>query len=264
MNLAHLAYVWCPTCHAPLSHMSGDEIQGWVVCTAQHRFAIQHGVLDLLGPARPQSLAAQSNEWAITAWAYERLWRPYALTLLSGQRFPLTHELAYICHDIRNPHVIVDVACSNGLYARALQSAYPDAHVIGIDRSWPMLVEAQRRATHAHLPISYIRADARALPFHDQIVDVITVGGSWNEMEHGEQVVQELQRISRPFATLRSMGLTAATSTLGQFIQQLAQTGGIHFPAPTAFVALLEAYGWQITNQQQYGIVHFVRAQQRG
>ena len=264
MNLSHLEYLQCPTCQTPLSPMSGDAENGWVVCTAHHRFAIQQGVLDLLGPARPHSMAAQSNEWPITAWAYERLWRPYALSILSGRSFPLAQELDYICGDIRQPGVIVDVACSNGLYARAMQTAYPDAHVIGIDRALPMLHEAQRRARAARLPISYVRADARALPIMQNIADVVAIGGSWNEMEHLEVVVSELQRISRPFATLRSMGLTASMNPFGQFIQQLASTGGIHFPTREAFITLLATYGWQVTNQQQDGIVQLIRAQQRG
>ena len=264
MNLAHLAYLQCPTCQTPLSHISGDAETGWVECASQHRFAIAHGVLDLLGPARPQSMAAQSNEWEITAWAYERLWRPHALSILSGRPFPLATELEYICGDIRQPRVIVDVACSNGLYARAMQTAYPDAHVIGIDRALPMLLEAQRRARAARLPISYVRADARALPVEGHVADVVAVGGSWNEMEQLDRVVSELARISRPVATLRSMGLTAATQRIGQTIQQLASTGGVHFPQPEAFVALLAAYGWQVTNLQQYGIVQLIRAQQRG
>lgn len=244
--------------------MSGDHETGWVSCASHHRFAIQQGILDLLGPARPQSLAAQSNEWRITAWAYERLWRPHALTILSGRPFGLNQELDYICGDIRQPRVIVDVACSNGLYARALQTAYPDAHVIGIDRALPMLEEAQRRARRARLPISYVRADARALPIEDQVVDVVAIGGSWNEMEQLDLVVSELQRISRPFALLRSMGLTAATHRAGQFVQQLAHTGGVQFPLPDEFVALLSAYGWHVITQQQHGIVQLIRAQQRG
>jgi ubiquinone/menaquinone biosynthesis C-methylase UbiE len=264
MNLAHLEYLQCPTCQAPLSHMSGDAETGWVACADHHRFAIQQGVLDLLGPARPQSMAAQSNEWTMTAWAYERLWRPYALSILSGQYFPLAQELDYICGDIRQPRVIVDVACSNGLYARAMQTAYPHAHVIGIDRALPMLHEAQRRAQAARLRISYVRADARALPIINHAVDVVAIGGSWNEMEQLELVASELQRISRPFATLRSMGLTASPSQFGQAVQTLARTGGVHFPSSAEFIDLLATYGWQITQMQQYGIVQLIRAQQRG
>lgn len=264
MNLAHLAYLQCPTCQTPLSHISGNAETGWVECASQHRFAIAHGVLDLLGPARPLSMAAQSNEWEITAWAYERIWRPHALSILSGRNFPLATELEYICGDIRQPRVIVDVACSNGLYARAMQTAYSDAHVIGIDRALPMLLEAQRRAQAERLPISYVRADARALPIENHVADVVTVGGSWNEMEQVDYVVRELTRISRPFATLRSMGLTTATQRIGQIVQQLASTGGVHFFQPEAFVALLAAHGWQVINLQQYGIVQLIRAQQRG
>ncbi|MFZ9857255.1 MAG: class I SAM-dependent methyltransferase [Roseiflexaceae bacterium] len=264
MNLTHLAYLQCPTCQAPLSHISGDGEAGWVACEGDHRFAIQQGILDLLGPARPQSMAAQSNEWTITAWAYERLWRPYALTILSGRSFPLAQELDYICGDIRQPHVVIDVACSNGLYARAMQTAFPTAQVIGIDRALPMLHEAQRRARAVRQPISYIRADARALPIVNHIADVVAIGGSWNEMEQLDVVARELQRISRPFATLRSMGLTASSTPFGRMVQQLASTGGVQFPTSDEFIDLLTTYGWHITNMHQQGIVQLIRAHQKG
>ncbi len=255
----HLAQLRCPHCHGQLTHHHGDARHGEVICTQQHGFAIRHGVLDLRTLPPAQSRAAQSNEWQLTAWAYERIWRPYALTILSGQVFGYDHELPLICAGIATAQVIVDVACSNGLYARAAARTAPQAVVIGIDRAWPMLVEAERRAHAAHLDIGYVCADARALPMPDAGCDAILIGGSWNEMEETHRVIAEMSRISRPGTQLRSMGLTASLRWPARVIQPLLAThGGVHFPAAQELATTMATHGWHIDRQQHYGIVEFV------
>ncbi|RLT32073.1 MAG: class I SAM-dependent methyltransferase, partial [Chloroflexi bacterium] len=147
----------CPTCGAALDWAPGTPTHA-VDCRSGHRFPVHGGVIDLLGAPRPQSIAAWSNEWRITAWAYERLWRPRSLSILSGQPFPYSRELPAVAAAIPNDaHVILDLACSNGLYARTAALQRPQATVIGIDRSLPMLIDAQRRATAAQLAITYVR-----------------------------------------------------------------------------------------------------------
>lgn len=255
----HLAQLRCPHCHGSLTQHHGDAQNGTVGCVQQHQFSIHHGVLDLRTLPPAQSRAAQSNEWRLTAWAYERLWRPYALTILSGQRFGYARELPLICADIASARVILDVACSNGLYARAAARTAPQAVVIGVDRAWPMLIEAERRAQAAQLDIGYVCADARELPLPDAVCDAILIGGSWNEMEETHRVIAQMSRISRPSARLRSMGLTASPRWPARHLQAfLSAQGGVHFPAPQQLAHTLAAHGWQIDRQQHYGIVEFV------
>lgn len=255
----HLAQLQCPHCYGALTRLHGDAQSGTVACAHQHLFTVRHGVLDLRTLPPAQSRAAQSNEWRLTAWAYERLWRPYALTILSGQRLGYERELPLICTGIATARVIVDVACSNGLYARAAARSAPQAVVIGIDRALPMLIEAERRAQAAHLDIGYVCADARDLPMPDAECDAVFIGGSWNEMEEIPRVIAQMSRISRPGAQLRSMGLTASPRWLARHLQAfLSAQGGVHFPAPHQLADMLSTDGWQIDRQHHYGIVEFV------
>lgn len=227
-----------------------------VVCAQGHTFAITRGVLDLLGEAQPQSIAAWVNEFTMTAWLYERIWRPYALTLMSGTPFPYARELAWLCDNVPSTsRAIVDVACSNGLYARALAQSHPQAHIIGIDRAMPMLVEAVARATAAQLPMSYVRADARALPLVTARVDAVVVGGSWNEMEELPRVFAEMARITAPRGQLVAMALAQSSQRVGATIQRLLRGGGTQFFDPTDLARRLDAVGWQLTDTSVSGIV---------
>lgn len=256
MHLSHLSIFCCPHCQHALTLSHGDGHTGMVVCTQGHPFAITRGVLDLLGPAQPQSAAAWVNEFAITAWLYERIWRPYALTLMSGTAFPYTRELTWLCGTVPSTcRTIVDVACSNGLYARALAQSHPQAHIIGIDRAMPMLVEAVVRADAARLPISYVRADARALPFGTAGIDAVVVGGSWNEMEELPRVFAEMARITIPRGRLVAMALTQSTRRLGVAIQRLLSGGGTQFFDPTDLAAQLLEAGWHLDAATVTGVV---------
>lgn len=256
MQLFHLSIFCCPNCRHPLTLSHGDGHTGTVVCAQGHSFAITRGVLDLLGVAQPQSMAAWVNEFGLTAWLYERIWRPYALTLMSGTPFAYPRELGWLVANVpATTHTIVDVACSNGLYARALAQSHPQAAIIGIDRAMPMLVEAVTRATAAHLPISYVRADARALPIGTAEVDAVVVGGSWNEMEELPRVVHEMARITRPHGRLVAMALAQSPRRIGALIQRVLQGGGTQFFNPTALTTQLHQAGWRLDEATVTGIV---------
>jgi len=266
MQLNDLRYLRCPMCHSALRLHIGDGRHGSVRCASNtHTYDIRHGILDLLPAPQPKSIAAWSNEFPFTAWAYERLWRPYALRILSGTALGYDREQTIIATALTTPpKLIVDIACSNGLYARFAAYAYPSAAIIGIDRAMPMLIEAQRRADAARLPISYIRADARSLPMSRGIADGIVIGGSLNEMEELPQVFAEVARIAAPKSTLVNMALTKATTFFGKLIQALLAPGGITFFDPDSISAQFVHTGWQIQSSTQTGIVWFVQATRTG
>lgn len=266
MQITDLVYLRCPLCHAPLRLHTGDGTHGSVRCTNNtHTYQIRYGILDLLIDARPRSLAAWSNEFQITAWAYERVWRPYALSILSGTPFGYDRESAILTEGYTNTRgLVVDIACSNGLYARTVAKAYPQKSVIGIDRALPMLIEAQRRAVAAQLPISYVRADARVLPMPSGISEHIVIGGSLNEMEDIPQVFAEISRIATPTGTFVNMTLTKASSWLGRIVQALLAPGGITFFRPDTLITQLQSHGWRIHSSTITGIVWFIRATRTG
>ena len=227
-----------------------------LTCPNGHTYTLQGGIVDLLGVPTPQTIAATVNEWSLTAWAYERLWRPLSLTLLSGSVFPIAREAALLRAAIPHPPTtILDVGCANGLYTRILTQAFSQTHVIAVERAAPMLREAVRR-TGTPPTITWLRADAADLPISDNSIDCIVSGGSFNECEALDTVLQTLARIATPQAILFSMHLVDPRAPSG------APHGrsGVRMFAPTEIADRLRATGWHITHTTTHGRVQFITA----
>jgi ubiquinone/menaquinone biosynthesis C-methylase UbiE len=70
------------------------------------------------------------------------------------------------------PARILDVGTGTGAGAIRLAQRFPEATVVGVDLSEPMLARA-RSNTPAQLQVTYQRADASALPFPDGSFDLV-------------------------------------------------------------------------------------------
>lgn len=96
-----------------------------------------------------------------------------------------------------HPKRILDLATGSGDLAQAVQSACPDAKVLGADFSVPMMREAQARHFHR-----LIAADGLALPFQDGVFDVLTVAFGLRNMASWPVALQEMSRVLRSGGTL--------------------------------------------------------------
>ncbi len=226
------------------------------------RYAIRDGIADLLGNQRvPITPAQLTNYLPLTAWGYERFWRGNALTLLAGEPFGYQRELPLITY-LAQPErcgLYLDVACSNGLYARTL-AAYRGRLpriVIGIDHSLPMLQQARDYAREERLPITYVRASAQALPVPDGMAAAVVMGGSLNEIGDRHTFFSEARRVLQPTGRLVLMHLVRAAGMAGQVLQQLLSTGGIDFPPLEQIHHELQRAGFALQHEQQHGVVVF-------
>jgi len=220
-----------------------------------------------VGGARlPLTPAQITNYLPLTAWGYERLWRGRALTLLSGEEFGLTRELSLLVRLMQPERggVYLDVACSNGLYARALATAThadllaatpPPATIIGIDHSLPMLQQARAYALQNRLRITYVRASAQALPIADATVAGVAMGGSLNEIGDRRAFFTEARRVLEPHGRMVLMHLVQAGDGIGQAVQAVLGTGGIAFPPLATIHAELEQFN--LLDETQHGVVVF-------
>lgn len=258
----------CPACRLPLSlehaeiERRDEIIGGALVCGGcGARYPIRAGVADFLGPPRPPTPAQLTNEWRATAWAYERLWRPFALTLLSRQAFPYRRELPLLVGMAQPARggLYVDVACSNGLYARALARNLRGAagHVAGVDHSLPMLAEARRVARAAGLRISYLRAEAQALPIAGGQAAGVTIGGSLNEIGDLDGCLAEARRALAAQGRYVAMTLARAGTAWGRALQRALSTGGIQFWSSDELEAHMARAGLRTIELQQHGLVMF-------
>jgi ubiquinone/menaquinone biosynthesis C-methylase UbiE/uncharacterized protein YbaR (Trm112 family) len=247
------------------AHVASDGavLTGWLRDPrSNRRYPIRDGIADLLGwSAWPDSPAQVANYLPPTAWAYERTWRPHALTLLTGESFGYARELSLITR-LMEPErggLYLDVACSNGLYARALTQAFgaQGGHVVGIDHALPMLREARAFAQRDGLRVSYVRARAQALPFAAQAVAGAAMGGSLNEIGDAAGALREVRRVLAPAGRFVSMNLVAAENRAGRLLQGFLRTGGIQFWPLAQLNQQFVASGLHLRAQWRYRVVVF-------
>ncbi len=266
-----LSYIRCPNClNVPLTlaagaHMAldGAIIYGRLHCQhCQASYGIDRGIADLLGTSMWLDSPAQiTNGLPITAWGYERLWRWYALTLLSGEIFAYDRELALMTALMAPERggLYVDLGCSNGLYARTLTRKLPpdQSHVIGIDHSLPMLRQARTFAQRTHQRISFVRAKAQALPFATGTVAGVPIGGSLNEIGDVSGCLYEVRRVLTSTGRCVLMSLAQARSYPGRALQTFLGLGGLMFWSNDTLNHLLQSHGLRLVAQWRYGVVVF-------
>ncbi|HZB96066.1 MAG TPA: methyltransferase domain-containing protein [Herpetosiphonaceae bacterium] len=260
-----LPFLQCPTCSStPLMLVVGreqddDVIEGGLKCDrCQHVTAIRDGIVDAIGSGPVPLIPAQiANYLPLAAWGYERLWRWKALGLLSGRRFPLVEELQQICSLVEPERggLLLDVACSTALYARAFAKVAPGAIVAAVDHSGAMLREARRYAQREGLHISFVRASAQALPFCSASAAGYGMGGSLNEIGDIDATLGEARRVLRRTGRFVSMNLLAAESAWGRLLQRLLSTGGIEFPQQRSLNHRFTAAGLDLVSQSRWRVV---------
>ncbi len=108
---------------------------------------------------------------------------------------------------------ILDVGCGTGRHAIELtQRGY---QVIGIDLSDSLLEKAREKAASKNLKISFLKYDARALPFENDFdVAIMLCEGAFPLMETDEMNYEILKNVTR---ALKPQGLFIFTTLNGLF-----------------------------------------------
>jgi SAM-dependent methyltransferase len=230
-------------------------------------YQIKDGYLDLLkSRTGADSLANLTNFLPGAGRGYEPLWRVRSLSLLTGQSFPNERELEIIKRLVRPVRGgrYLDLGCSAGLYTRSLSSNLDTGLAAGIDISPTMLREAVRRARRIGANRSFIRANAKHLPFLDASFAGAVCGGSLNEFGDPARVLRETYRVLEPGGRLAIMGILRAGTPRGRRLQRFLSTGGIRFFDPDELHSLLDHAGFEPDPPQTYGPVFFSGATRRG
>jgi ubiquinone/menaquinone biosynthesis C-methylase UbiE len=99
--------------------------------------------------------------------------------------------------------VAVDIGCGPGTLARVFARRLN--RVLGVDLTPAMLIQARQAASEAALAnLSFLCADANALPFADASIDMVTCGYAFHHLPRPEHVLAEMARV------LRSQGRVVA------------------------------------------------------
>ncbi len=119
---------------------------------------------------------------------YDRLNRIFSLGMDIGWRKQLVAAVAR-----QNPARILDLACGSGDVTTMLQEALPQAQIVGLDFSRPLLSQAKDRG----LP-ELAEADALKLPFADGSFDAATIAFGLRNFSDRHAGLKEIARILKP------------------------------------------------------------------
>jgi SAM-dependent methyltransferase len=229
-------------------------------------YEIKDGYLDLLKTSTgADSLANLTNFLPGAGRGYEPLWRVRSLSLLTGEPFPNERELEIITRLVRPVREgrYLDLGCSAGLYTRSLSRNLDSGLAVGIDISPSMLREANRRACEIGAYPSFVRANAKNLPFFDGSFSGVVCGGTLNELGDPPRVLRETYRVLEPGGRLAIMGILLAATPRGRRLQRLLSTGGIQFFHPDGLQSLLGHAGFEPDPLKTYGPIFFAGATRR-
>ncbi|HNP62376.1 MAG TPA: methyltransferase domain-containing protein [Woeseiaceae bacterium] len=101
---------------------------------------------------------------------------------------------------------IVDLGCATGAAARPLRKRFPKARLVGVDLAHNMLRAANTRKSF-FARSSFVQADARALPFANESIDVVFSNQLLPWIANPDEVFVEIARVLKKggvfaFATL--------------------------------------------------------------
>lgn len=249
------------------AYRDGLVWRGTLRSEAGQRWEIKDGIVDLMAHSAAWNSAQLVNRWPLAAWGYERLWRWRALTWLSGRLFPLSEECATMVEQIEPEQggFYLDLACSTGMYGRALarQSSPPASIVICLDHSAAMLRETARYAQAEGVQLTLVRGLAEELPFADAAFAGIACGGSFNEFTQPDRVVSEVRRSLRADGRTFWMQARRAPSQAGRVLQWLLSWGGISFTTADDLARALMGAGLAVVFEQRIGAVQLIASRGR-
>ena len=95
---------------------------------------------------------------------------------------------------------IVDVGCGPGATALVLARAFPDAEVLGIDLSKPLLDLARETAGGADLEgrVQFERADVQAMPLEEDAFDLVINANMVHLVDDPVAMLNEIERVLKP------------------------------------------------------------------
>ena len=217
----------------------------------------QDGIYRALDKRPSVPVGQSSNFLPLTAAVYEPLWRMRSIGILTGGAFSTERELELMLKwlNARPGQVVLDAACSAGLYARTLLETHPTLEVHALDFSLPFLKKAKQYAERDHVAPVPVHADVRDLPYKDNSFDAVVCGGSLNEFTDLPQTLSEFARVLKPGGKMWQMYVTRADALIGKGVQGLIRVSGIRFIAPEKLEPLANEAGFKLVRAQYRGAV---------
>lgn len=93
------------------------------------------------------------------------------------------------------PNYVLDLGCGTGVFSKLLKKKYPKAKIVSLDIAHGMLLEAQAKYRWSPKNVFFTRADMHALPFKNNLFDLIFSNQVLHWSTDWPQLMRELNRV---------------------------------------------------------------------
>lgn len=196
MKRSTLDILRSPISHEPLQFSSNHDVghEFLVTQASGDRFPVRDGIPVFLGS---ESLSGNNAKYQKLydrfAGLYDISTRVYAIFKGGGEKVRLMEYLSEL--EIQEGQKVLEVSIGTGRNIRFLPRA---AQYFGIDISWGMLQRCKRSAAHEGMDVELFCASAEALPFKDNVFDVVYHIGGINYFNDRKQALGEMTRVAKP------------------------------------------------------------------
>jgi SAM-dependent methyltransferase len=195
-----------------------------------------------------RTIAQGFMEWDPLVRIYEsRLWRRGPLlSLVTGISFDSEYALIAGALQLETRTHILDLACGTGIYTRRFAQRRPEAVVVGMDLSSPMLRYALRRTREGRLAnVVLVRGDALAFPFGAGLFDAVNCCGALHLFPDIAQVLREIRRVLRDRGRLTIAAFRRGDGAVARARADLRRRlYGVDSFTPAGLMQRLEAAGF--------------------
>lgn len=145
---------------------------------------------------------------------------------------------------------LLDVGCGNGnLFGFLGKCAY---ELYGIDFSEKMIAEAKEKYSDC---AKFFTADAKALPFENNMFDILVCNASFHHYTEPTEVLDEMNRVAKPGAVLLigDPHMPAFIRGIANALTKFSNEGDFHYYGAKEMEKLLEAHGFKMTKAYRTG-----------
>jgi ubiquinone/menaquinone biosynthesis C-methylase UbiE len=93
---------------------------------------------------------------------------------------------------------ILDAGCGSGEAAVELAAAFPEAEVVGVDLSEPLLEMAKKSAADFFHNLSFERGDVQAMAFENDSFDIVVSMNMLHVVDDPVAMLNEIERVLKP------------------------------------------------------------------
>ena len=229
------------------------------------RAHMRDGYLDALGRDLEQpGLVGSLMQAGPVSQIYERWWRPALGRVAKGVGGPgMADEkrIARLLMGLGPGDGVLDVACGPGNFSRDFAATVgEDGLVVGVDASRPMLERAVRETRHTQLRnLSFVFADAAALPFRDASFDAACCFAALNLFPDPFGALDEIRRVLAPGGRIALFTSShGRTRPLRALETAIAAPAGIRMFDQQELVDALRNRGFTDIRQRLTGLTQFV------